>query len=84
LQAPNPNGDGATSREDPKREKERTGASEREREAVVLQRRSMLVCVTRFPLLSKVQIRRRRRKRRPENNYTTSGSTDFFDKLIII
>jgi hypothetical protein len=32
LQAPNPNGDGATSWGDPKREKERTGASERERE----------------------------------------------------
>jgi hypothetical protein len=31
LQAPNPNGDGATSRGDPKRENERTGARERER-----------------------------------------------------
>jgi hypothetical protein len=58
---------------------ERERKREREREAVVLQRRSM-----RFPLLSKLQIRRRRRKRRPENNYTPSDSTDFFDKLIII
>ncbi len=34
MQAPNPNGDGATSRRDPKREKERTGARERERQRV--------------------------------------------------